>query len=75
MRATFFNTEKYDVDEAAPYLEEVTIRIAVDSPATAQQVRKLVAHAERACHAAQSLRHPTPVTLSATLQGEELKLE
>ncbi len=72
MRATFRNTEKYDVDDAPPYFDEVTIKLDVVSPAAAENVQRLAAHAERACHAAQSLRHPTPVTLETTLNGERL---
>jgi organic hydroperoxide reductase OsmC/OhrA len=72
VRATFRNTEKYDVDDAPPYFEKVEVRLEVVSPAPAEAVRKLAAHAERACHAAQSLRHPIPVTLETTLNGTEL---
>ena len=69
VRATFRNTEKYDVDDAPAYFEEVTVKLDVVSSAGADQVRRLVAHAERACHAAQSLRHPIPVILQVTLNG------
>ena len=75
MRATFQNTEKYDVDDAPPYFDQVTIALAVDSPAAPEQVRRLVAHAERACHAAQTLRQGVPVTLDAKLNGEKLSTE
>lgn len=75
MRATFQNTEKYDVDDAPPYFEQVTIALTVASPAAAEQVRQLVTHAERACHAAQTLRHGVPVSLDAKLNGESLPLE
>lgn len=75
VRATFFNTEKYDVDEEAPYFEHVSIQLSVDSPAPDSQVRALVLHAERACHAAQSFRQPIPVSLRATLNGESLSLD
>jgi organic hydroperoxide reductase OsmC/OhrA len=50
----------------------VTIDLAVVSVAAADRVRKLVTHAERACHAAQSLRHPVPVHLRATLNQQPL---
>jgi uncharacterized OsmC-like protein len=73
VRATFRNTEKYDVDDAPPYFDQVSIVLAVKSPAAPEQVRKLVAHAERACHAAQSLRHEVPVSLAATLNGATLE--
>lgn len=72
MRATFRNTEKYDVDDAPPYFEEVTIKLDIVSPAGAEQVKRLAAHAERACHAAQSLRHPVPVALETALNGTAL---
>jgi hypothetical protein len=72
VRATFRNTEKYDVDDAPAYFEEVTIELAVVSSAPNTNVRRLVTHAERACHAAQSLRHAVPVRLRATLNQEPL---
>jgi len=50
----------------------VTIALAVVSSASSADVRKLVTHAERACHAAQSLRHPVTVRLHATLNQEPL---
>lgn len=72
MRASFRNTEKYDVDDAPAYFEEVTIELSVVSIASSANVRKLVTHAERACHAAQSLRHAVPVRLGATLNRQPL---
>lgn len=60
------------MDDAPPYFDEVTIALTVASLAPAEQVRQLVAHAERACHAAQTLRHGVPVQLKATLNGEAL---
>ena len=72
VRATFRNTEKYDVDDAPPYFEEVIIKLDVISSAPRENVQRLTTHAERACHAAQSLRHPVPVILEATLNGEVL---
>lgn len=75
VRGTFRNTEKYDVDDAPPYFEKVTIALTVASPAPAEQVQRLVVHAERACHAAQTLRHGVDVTLAATLNGEALIME
>ena len=72
MRATFRNTEKYDVDDAPAYFEDVTVELSVVSSAPGINVRKLVTHAERACHAAQSLAHSVPVRLHATLNTAEL---
>ena len=72
MRATFRNTEKYGVDDAPAYFEEVTVELSVISSAPSASVRKLVTHAERACHAAQSLSHAVPVQLHATLNLKTL---
>ena len=73
MRATFRNTEKYDVDDAPPYFEQVMIRLEIKSTAAASSVKRLAAHDERACHAAQSLRHPIPVALETTLNGSVIE--
>jgi hypothetical protein len=73
VRATFRNTAKYAVDDAPPWFEQVTIALVVESPAAPDQVSQLVAHAERACHAAQSLRHGVPVSLSTRLNGAPLE--
>lgn len=75
VRASFRNTEKYDVDDAPPHFEHVTIALTVDSPAPAENVQRLITHAERACHAAQTLRHGVDVTLAATLNGSTLAVE
>ena len=72
VRATFFNTQKYGVDDERPFFEQVEIRLEVESPAPAAAVKRLLEHAERACHAAQSLRNPVPVTLAARLNGAAL---
>ena len=72
VRATFRNTEKYDVDDAPAHFEKVEIKLEIVSPAGADHVKRLAAHAERACHAAQSLRHPIPVVLETTLNGTAL---
>jgi hypothetical protein len=69
VRAIFRNTEKYDVDDAPAYFEQVTITLDIASPADVEHVRQLVAHAERACHAAQSLRQPIPVILETRLNS------
>jgi len=72
VRGTFRNTAKYGVDDAPAYFESVTIALAIESPAPREQVRQLVDHAERACHAAQTLRHGVPVQLQAEHNGRPL---
>ena len=49
--------------------------LEVRSPAPAERVRELIAHAERGCHSAQSLRVAVPVRLLARLNDHDLKLE
>jgi uncharacterized OsmC-like protein len=72
VRGHFRNTEKYGVDDAPPWFDEVSIEVKIESDAQAEAVGRLVAHAERACHAAQSLRHGVPVKLTAKLNGTAL---
>jgi hypothetical protein len=48
--------------------------LEVRSPAAAERVRELVAHAERAYHSAQLLRVAVPVRLLARLNGDQLQL-
>lgn len=74
VRAYFFNTEKYGVDDAPAHFEQVEIRLTIDSPAPPDAVAKLATHAERACHMAQSLRHPVPVSLAATHNGAPIEV-
>lgn len=74
VRATFFNTEKYGVDDAPQYFEQVTVTLDIVSDAPDERVTQLVAHAERACHAAQSMRQPIPVTLEPHHNGAPLSV-
>lgn len=73
MRGSFRNSEKYGVDDAPAYFEEVRVELRIESPATPEQVRRLVEHAERGCHTAQSLQNQVEVSLSASHNGERLK--
>ncbi|MCL6596182.1 MAG: hypothetical protein K6V73_08215 [Firmicutes bacterium] len=47
----------------------VEVRLDLESPAPDAAVRRLLAHAERACHAARSLAEAVPVRLEARLNG------
>jgi organic hydroperoxide reductase OsmC/OhrA len=72
VRGTFRNTAKYGIDDAPPYFEEVDVQLEIESRAPSGQVAQLISHAERACHAAQTLRHGVVVKLDARLNGEVL---
>jgi organic hydroperoxide reductase OsmC/OhrA len=54
--------------------ESVSFAVSIQSSAPAEQVRKLIQHAERGCHAEQSFRKPIPVTTTATLNGKKINL-
>ncbi len=69
VRCSFDVAEKLGLDGPGAAFEEVAFAVAVQSPASPEQVRRLIAHAERACHAEQSLRNAVPLRTSATLNG------
>jgi organic hydroperoxide reductase OsmC/OhrA len=66
--------DKYDLGGPPGAFQRVTFDLALKSTAPPSQVGRLIAHAERACHAAQTFRAPVPVELKATLNGESLAL-
>jgi uncharacterized OsmC-like protein len=74
VRAEFNVADKFGMDGPSGAFEQVTYALMVRSSAPPEQVRQLVEHAERACHAAQSLRQPVPVVLKVHLNGEPLTL-
>jgi organic hydroperoxide reductase OsmC/OhrA len=50
----------------------VTFDLKLKSSASEAQVKRLIAHAERACHAAQTFRAPVAVEVKAALNGKTL---
>ncbi len=76
LRATFPNDLKYELDEdASAAMEVMTYTIVVESSAPRDDVIRVAERAEANCHAAQSLRHPVPVTATLRLNGEEISLD
>jgi uncharacterized OsmC-like protein len=74
VRAEFNAADKFVTDSGNGAFEQVTYALTVRSAAPPEQVRLLIEHAERACHAAQSLRQPIPVSLEVQLNGQPLPL-
>lgn len=74
IRCTFDVADKLDLEGPGAAFEEVTLAVSVQSPAPPEAVRKLIAHAERGCHAEQSFRKPVTVRTTATLNGVPLAL-
>ncbi len=72
VRAEFDIADKYGMEGPGGAFEQVTYAITVSSSAPPDQVRLLVEHAERACHSAQSLRQPVPVSIEVHLNGQLL---
>jgi organic hydroperoxide reductase OsmC/OhrA len=72
VRGSFSPADKLGLTGPGGAFQEVTVTLELRSPAPAERVRRLVAHAERGCHAAQSLRAAVPVRLQARLNGDDL---
>jgi len=63
-RASFDDSEKYNLTGPGAAFQKVVIKVLIDSPSARDDVEKLIAHAERGCHAVQSLSAPVPVETS-----------
>jgi organic hydroperoxide reductase OsmC/OhrA len=74
VRATFSVADKYDLGGPPGAFQQVTFDLKVETSAPESSVRQLIAHAERACHAAQTFRARVPTTLTASLNGKALNL-
>lgn len=73
VRGSFSPAEKFGLEARVGAFDEVTVTLQVRSPAPAERVRRLVAHAERGCHSSQSLQAQVPVRLVARLNGDDLE--
>jgi organic hydroperoxide reductase OsmC/OhrA len=67
LRVEFDDSNKYNLPGPGVEFQHVIYRIKVKSPSKSGNIQKLVDHAERGCHAAQSLRHPIPVTFETEI--------
>lgn len=74
MRATFSVADKFDLGGPPGAFQLVTFQLEIRSSAPERDVARLIAHAERACHAAQTFRTAVPTELSATLNGKPLEV-
>ncbi len=69
LRATFDSGDKFDLPGPGAAFQKVIFKLTIESPSPREQVLKLAAHAERGCHAAQSIRQPVPVELEVIHKG------
>jgi hypothetical protein len=74
VRATFSVADKFDLGGPPGAFQHVTFDLELRSPAAHDDVVRLVRHAERACHAAQTFRAPVPTDLNVTFNGEALSI-
>lgn len=73
LRATFDSVDKYGMSgSGTTAFQKVIFRLAVKSPSPQEQVRQLIEHSERGCHAAQSLRNPVPVEMEFSINGKKV---
>jgi len=66
--------DKFDLEGPGAAFDSVALKVDIRSPAPPEQVRKLIQHARRGCHAEQTLRNPIPITATAVLNGDTLEL-
>ena len=74
VRCTFDVADKMGLDGPGAAFESVVFAVDIQSPAGADQVKQLIQHAERGCHAEQTMRQPIAVTTTATLNKKKLDL-
>ncbi len=75
VRAEFDVADKFGMEGPNGAFERVTYELKIRSTAPDKQVRLLIEHAERACHAAQSLQQPVPFALEVHLNDHPLLLQ
>ena len=67
LRVEFDDSDKYDLPGPGAEFQKAVYRLKVKSPSNIERVNKLIVHAERSCHTAQSLRHPVPVSIESEI--------
>lgn len=72
LRATFDSGDKFDIGGPGAAFQKVIYKVTVDSPSPEEQVQQLLAHAERGCHTAQSLRLPVTVEVEAVIKNKTI---
>lgn len=72
VRGGFSPAGKFGLEAETGAFEEMAVVLDVRSSTPAKRVLRLVEHAERGCHAAQSLRAEVPVRVLARLNGKDL---
>ena len=66
-RVVFDDSDKYGLPGDGAAFQKVLFRLFVESPNGSDNVQKLIDHAEKGCHAAQSLRTQVDVAIEAEI--------
>lgn len=72
VRIVIDRRDKLGLDGPGAAAREVRISVMLESPSPKEDVKKLTAHAERACHAASSLAVAVPLSTEVRCNGEAL---
>lgn len=67
LRVEFDDAEKHGLPGPGAAFTMVVYRVKIKSSSPAEQVEKLLTHAERGCHTAQSFRAAVPVTVETEI--------
>jgi len=67
LRVEFDDSDKYDLPGPGAAFQSVVYRLKVKSSSIPENIQKLINHAERGCHTAQSLRQPVPVIIETEI--------
>lgn len=67
LRAQFDDSEKYNLPGPGAAFQRVIYKLKVNSPSSDEAIQSLIQHAERGCHAAQSLQEPVSVSIEAEI--------
>jgi organic hydroperoxide reductase OsmC/OhrA len=67
LRVEFDDSDKYDLAGPGAEFQNVVYRLKVKSSSNSDNIQRLISHAERGCHAAQSLHHPVRVTFETEI--------
>ena len=67
LRVEFDDAEKHGLPGPGAAFTTVVYKVKIKSSSPAEQVEKLLTHAERGCHTAQSLRAAVPVTVETEI--------
>jgi uncharacterized OsmC-like protein len=72
VRGEFSAAGKYELSQETSAFTRVAVVIKICSDAPAEAVRGLIEHAERGCHASQSIRSAVPISLRVALNEKPL---